>query len=151
MEAEGLMRVYDCMSFVSFLKGETDVSNHHKPSSHKSLALLVTLGQWLPKAELKNKQINCFAGRFRKESGVASQRLNAFPHTAACLLPAQKAAHSMGKSCSSNTAFSADNQGLQDCQFNWRRALESLLLCQRHGLKYKPRLICQSAQSVCFH
>lgn len=114
------------MSFVSFLGGETDVSHHHKPPFHKSPALAVTLGQWLPKAELKTNQTNCFAGRFRKESGVESQRLNTFPHTAACLLPAQKAGDSMGKSCS-NTAFSAGNQHLQDCQFNWRRALESLL------------------------
>lgn len=47
MEAEGLMRVmkvYDCMS-VSFVKGETDVFNHHKFLFHRSLALAVTLGQ----------------------------------------------------------------------------------------------------------
>lgn len=149
MEAEGSMRVYDSMSFLSFLKGETDVSNYHKPPFHKSSALAVTLGQRLPKAELTNKQINCFAGRFRKESGAGSQRLNAFPHTAARLPPAQKAGDSMGKSCP-DTAFSAGNQGLQDCQFNWRKALESLLLCQRHGLKYKPCFICQSTQSGCF-
>lgn len=75
VEAEGLMRVYDCISFVSFLQGETDVSKDHKPPSHKSLALPVTLRQSVPKAELTNKQINCFAGRFREEHGVERQRL----------------------------------------------------------------------------
>lgn len=150
MEAEGLMRVYDCISFVSFLKGETDVSKDHKPPFHKSLALPVTLRQSVPKAELKNKQINCFAGRFREEHGVERQRLYnslTLQHVSSLLRRQQTAWENPVLPLILLLVIRVFKTANSTAEEHWK----VFCFVSELGLKHRPRFICQTKDtSGCF-